>query len=138
MIKESFEQAKSIYLDSPFNNLIGITIEEFTEEQVVYSLLVTEKHMNVNGTLHGGVYFTMLDTTVGALARVKAGYPVVTINMNINYFSAVMKGETIKAFAKILREGRNIIAAEGELVKEDGEIAAKATGTFKVLHKQDK
>lgn len=133
MVVDSNEELRKIYENSPFNNLLGIKLAEFEEGKVVYSLETRPSHLNVNQAIHGGVYFTLLDSVMGATIRSVVKLPIVTINTSINYFTPVANGETMLAKANIIQEGGSIVTAEGTIEDENGNVFAKATGTFKKI-----
>ena len=85
--------------------------------------------MNVSGIVHGGVICTLLDVAMGSAARVKAGVPVMTIDMHVMFLNAV-RGPVI-AEGRVIRAGRSILFAEGEITDETGETVARSTGVFK-------
>jgi uncharacterized protein (TIGR00369 family) len=86
-------------------------------------------HMNNSGTLHGGAICTLLDVAMGSSARLKAGAPVMTIDMHVMFLAAGRGALT--AEGRVIRAGRSIIFAEAEARTEDGEIVAQSTGVFK-------
>jgi uncharacterized protein (TIGR00369 family) len=87
------------------------------------------QHMNNFGIVHGGVLCTLLDVAMGSAARVKAGAPVMTIDMHVMFLAAV-RGVVI-AEGRVLRAGRSILFAEAEAKTESGETVARSTGVFK-------
>ena len=133
MKTESVEYLKQLFENSPFNNLVGITLEDFQEGAVEYSLEISPSHHNVNSGVHGGVLFSLLDSVMGATVRSAINKPIVTVNMNVHYFSPVPEGDTITGTASILQQGRSIITAEGLIKSTNGTVLTKAIGTFKVI-----
>ena len=133
MKTESVEHLKQLFENSPFNNLVGITLEDFQEGAVVYSLKISPSHLNVNSGVHGGALFSLLDSVMGATIRSAVHNPIVTVNMNIHYFSPVPEGDTLTGTAAILQQGRSIITAEGLIKASNGTILTKAIGTFKII-----
>lgn len=124
-IRKSFE-------NSPFFSLVGFEVVRLEEGNVKIKLLVRDELLNANNTLHGGVHATMLDTIMGMSARSLSKTRCTTINLNVNYLSPTKGGEVF-AIGKVLNQGYRIVAAEGELVDGEGNLLAKATGTFKLI-----
>ncbi len=85
-------------------------------------------HTNNMGIAHGGVIATLLDTAMGTAARLAAGYPVMTLEMNVNYLSAG-EGELI-AEGRVTRAGKSILFAEASVSGANGPVA-KSSGVFK-------
>ena len=86
-------------------------------------------HLNNSGVVHGGVICTLLDVAMGSVARVKAGAPVMTVDMHV-MFLAPARGSII-AEGRVIRAGRSIVFAEAEARTETGETVARSTGVFK-------
>lgn len=124
---------REIYENSPFNNYLGFKLEKFEEGSVVYSLKTTPSHLNVNQAVHGGVFFSLLDSVTGATIRSVTKQPIVTVNMSIHYFTPAKQGETLTATAKVIQQGNSIVTAEGIIEDSVGNILAKSIGTFKKI-----
>jgi acyl-CoA thioesterase len=114
----------------PFGELIGL---EFTELGDAFSrcrLVVDEKLYNPHRVLHGGAIYSMADTAMGA-----AVYSVLeedelctTVEIKIHYFSAVTSG-TLECETWIIHRTKKLAVLESE-IRNDGELVAKASGTF--------
>lgn len=130
---ESVEDVREAFESSPFNNFLGIKLEKFEEGSVVYSIKVTPNHKNVNQAVHGGVYFSILDSVMGATVRSVTKKPITTINSSVNFFSPLKDGDSMYASAKVVQLGKSIVTAEGEVRDCNGSILAKTIGTFKIL-----
>ncbi|MGY0691955.1 PaaI family thioesterase [Virgibacillus sp. FSP13] len=124
-VRESFES-------SPFFSHIGFEIIHFQEGNVLLKLPITKQLLNANDTLHGGVHATMLDTIIGMTIRSITKTRCMTINLNVNYLSAVKYGE-IFAYGRILQQGYRTVTAEGELHDAEENMLAKGVGTFKLV-----
>ena len=133
MVTDTIEDLKDIYGSSPFNNFIGIKLEELEEGYVVYSLKIATHHKNVNQSVHGGVFFSILDSVMGATVRTITKQPITTINSSINYFAPLREGDQIFASAKVVQCGKSIATAEGEVKDCNGTVLAKTIGTFKII-----
>lgn len=136
MIRESIKDIREIYVNSPYNNYLGMEIVSFEEESVVIALPVTPSLLNVVDSAHGGATFSLLDSAIGATVRMAAKQPVVTVSMSIHYFSPILQGDKMIASAEVLQLGNSLITAEGIVKDYSGTILAKATGTFKIIQKK--
>jgi uncharacterized protein (TIGR00369 family) len=73
----------------------------------------------------------LIDTAV-AFAIVGASEPnarFTTIEMKVNYLSAIREGRVI-ADARLIRDGRRIVVAECDLIDSSGQLAAKGLLTY--------
>lgn len=136
MVTETIENLRKIYEGSPFNHFIGIKLEEFEEGYVVYSLKIAPHHKNVNQAIHGGVFFSILDSVMGATVRSITKQPITTINSSINFFAPLREGNQIFASSKVVQCGKSIATAEAEVKDCNGAVLAKSTGTFKIIRNQ--
>jgi uncharacterized protein (TIGR00369 family) len=119
--------------DSPFFSHLGFKLLQEDIDEIVLELPIKRHLINTNGTVHGGVYATMLDNLMSISVRNRVNKDIVTVNLNINYFAAIQEGVLIGK-AKILQQGYRIVTCEGEVTNEAGDVLAKATGVFKVKH----
>jgi len=132
---ESLNHVRKLFENSAFNQHLNIRTDIFEAGNVRCTLQVQDHHLNVNGAVHGGALFSLLDSVMGATIRSKTGIPLVTVNMSVHYLAAAFAGEKVTARAEITHLGRGLVTAEGFLEGEDGLLKTKAIGTFKLLRK---
>lgn len=91
---------------------------------------------NSRGDVHGGSIATLLDCTLAAAVRshAPAAYGVATIDLTLHFVAAA--GGDLVATAHCERRGRSISFARGEVRAEDGTLVALATGSFKLVARQ--
>ena len=99
---------------------------------VVVTGTVERRHLNINGVVHGGVYATILDTAMGAsvVSTLADGETTATTSLYVEFLRAAREGETLVARGKVLRRGRHIAFAEGDLFGPDGRQFSQARGTW--------
>ncbi|MBM7661969.1 acyl-CoA thioesterase [Bacillus mesophilus] len=118
---------------SEFSNLLEIKTVQFEKGDVILQLEIDEKHINGIDTVHGGVIATLIDNIIGATITSIVNLPSTTINLNIQYLSPATSG-VLSAKANMLHIGYKIVTGEGIIADEKGNVIAKGTGTFKILH----
>jgi uncharacterized protein (TIGR00369 family) len=93
---------------------------------------VERRHLNINGVVHGGVYATILDTAMGAsvVSLLREGETTATTSLYVEFLRAAREGEVLTARGEVLRRGRHIAFAEGNLTGTDGERYSQARGTW--------
>jgi uncharacterized protein (TIGR00369 family) len=93
---------------------------------------VERRHLNINGVVHGGVYATILDTAMGGAVVSLLGEEetTATTSLYVEFVRAAREGEVLSARGEVLRRGRHIAFAEGELVGRAGELLSQARGTW--------
>lgn len=113
----------------PFVDHCGIEALDVREGRTRLRLVLRLEHANNLGIAHGGVICTLLDVALGTAARLKAGRPVVTLDMQTR-FLAPGRG-TLIAEGRVTRAGRSVTFCEAEIRDAQGELVASATGLLK-------
>jgi uncharacterized protein (TIGR00369 family) len=122
--------------DPPFALLMGISMVEIEEGQVVFAVEPAEYHYNPIGVVHGGLAATLLDSAMGCAVQslLPAGTGYTTLEMKVNLVRAltVETGE-VRAEAKVIHMGGRIATAEGKVADRSGKLYAHATTTCIIL-----
>lgn len=115
-----------------YNELLGMVLGGFVNDQYVIELNISAKHRNSAGIVHGGVLFSMLDTAM-ARAYIETLPPEsragATLEMKINFLRPTVSGK-ISAFGTLINTTRRTAYVEGAVKSEDGKLVAKASGTM--------
>lgn len=114
-----------------FTGELGIESVRMADGECVMELEIEPRHLSMAERVHGGVYFTMLDTVMGraVISRLPSGRGCATIDAHINYFRPAQQGR-IRAVGECIRLTRRTAYAEGTLLDEEGNMLARASGTF--------
>src|SRR5690554_3679368 len=115
---------------SPFTEQLGLELVSLDEEGCCMRLEIAPAHFNAGGRVHGGVTFSLADSTMGAAvyARLDAHESTATIECKINYTMAITGG-VLECRARVVHAGSRTMVVDGE-VWQDGVLAAKCLGTF--------
>lgn len=113
----------------PFVRYCGIEALDVTEGRTHLRLIMRPEHTNNLGIAHGGIICTLLDVAMGTAARLTAGSPVVTLDMQTRFLSPG-RG-TLEAVGRVTRGGRSILFCEAEIRDAEGVPVASATGILK-------
>ena len=116
---------------SPFLDTCGIRAVSREPGRVVGEVTLGPGHLNSFGLGHGGVAMTLLDTVLGAAARFAdpATATVMTVDLHVTFIGPA-RGRIV-AEGRVLHQAGGLVFCEGEARTEDGELVAKAVGTFK-------
>ena len=115
-----------------FRELVGTELSNTEEGRAVVSLRAEERHLNPNGTVHGGVVYTLVDVSMAEALKtmVDRDERPVTIEIKINYLEPGNPG-TLTATARVRKGGKRVTVVEAEVSQEEsGEVVALATGTY--------
>ncbi len=134
MTHEDHEKFQRLITESPFAELLGFEVVEKTEGRVRLRLPFQDKFLQALGRIHGGAIFSLADHACGwaAVSTLKPGYRCATLEMKINYISAVHDEDCI-ADAVVVHSGRTSIVIEADIKTETGRLVAKTLATFAVL-----
>lgn len=93
---------------------------------------VEARHLNLNAVVHGGVYATILDTAMGAavVSVLGPGETTATTSLYVEFLRAAREGETLTARGEVLRRGRHLAFAEGNLFDGQQRRLSQARGTW--------
>jgi len=82
-------------------------------------------HQSYPDRMHGGVISAILDEIIGrAIMIIEPDAWGVTVELNIKYKKPVSLDKPVKAIGRITRNSRLIFEGTGEIILEDGTIAA--------------
>lgn len=118
-----------MYLAAPINELYPPTIE-ISEGSSCISIAVDPQHFHVMGSLHGSVYFKLLDDSCTfAVASMNQDQAIFTATFNCSIKVPVSKGR-IKATAAITEVSGKKVYAESTMTDDQGRIVATGSGLF--------
>ncbi len=133
MAKESF-----LGLTVPFLDLLGVKAEEIGGGKARISVEPRPELLNSFAVFHGGVIMSLLDVAMAVAARSSRNHAggVMTVDMSVSFMRSA--SSSIVAEGRVMRGGQSLYFCEGEVVDENGEMVAKALGTFKLRREMHK
>ncbi|MBM7649052.1 uncharacterized protein (TIGR00369 family) [Bacillus ectoiniformans] len=127
------EEIKQELDECPYLHHLGIEIMTFEEGNVTFRLPVSPHLLNTNGTLHGGVYASLIDFVQSMYLRSVTKTRCVTTSLTVHFTKPIKTGY-VYAEAEIISKGYKIAFVDGVLKDEEGNVICKGTGTFKLIH----
>lgn len=119
-----------------FLAFLGARMTGYGPDHARFELDLGPQHLNPMGIPHGGVYATILDTTLGSAGCWEGNpdtfRPSVTLNLTVNYL-ARPQGTRLICEARRVGGGKSIYFSEGEIRDDTGVVLARASGTFRVM-----
>jgi len=115
----------------PFAAAIGIELLEATPELVVSRIQWSPERCTTGGVMHGGALMALADNGGGVCAFLnlpEGAVGTATIESKTNFLRPVRDG-AVTASSRPLHVGRTMVVVETELVRDDGQLAAKVTQT---------
>ena len=125
------------FRDSPahrpnIGRFLGMEMQVVEEGRVTFTIDARQEYANPLGSLHGGIYATVLDSAMGCAvhSRLGAGVRYGTLEMKINFLRTVpTDGSTLTASGTVVHLGRSTALAEGIITDERGRVVAHGTET---------
>ena len=116
-----------------FAELVGFEVFSENDGTGKGHLIISERHLNPNGVVHGGALFALIDTAMGAslMQRLEEGEICATVQISMNYLRPVVAG-VVQCEARVGSKGRRFANVRGELyVKE--KLVGTADGNFAIM-----
>lgn len=129
MSGEADEAARGV----DFRNALGIRRLEAKDGHARCELPVLPSHYNVIDILHGGVLFTVADTTSGMAVLSLGGEKVNTVSATINYLRAGKDTEKLVIEADVVKCGRTLAVVDAKVMDDKGELLVTTTMTFMIF-----
>jgi phenylacetic acid degradation protein PaaD len=120
--------AETLFNADPAVTELGLELVASEPGSVTIALNVEDRHLNFNGTCHGGVIFTLADTAFG-LASNTHGIVAAGINTSISYHAGSRTGDRLVARSTETTRSRSLGTYYVEVHRSDGKIVATLTGT---------
>lgn len=114
-------------------NMELTVVEEGT---VTFTCRPEESHSNPIGAIHGGLVCTLLDSALGCAAQttLPAGTGYTSIDINVSYLRPVRAdGGLLTCTGRVVKPGRRVAFAEGEVRDEQDRVVATGTSSLLVF-----
>ncbi|MFD5635119.1 PaaI family thioesterase [Streptomyces sp. NPDC127077] len=116
----------------PISATLGMTLEEVEHGRVVFSLVPGEEHYNPIGSVHGGIYATLLDSAAGCAVQsvLPHGTGYTSLDLNVKFLRPVtVDTGRVHVVGTVLNSGRRTALAQAELFDASGRLLAHATSS---------
>ncbi|MEU8588980.1 PaaI family thioesterase [Streptomyces sp. NPDC048664] len=116
----------------PILATLDFTLDEVAPGRVVFSLLPGEDHYNPIGSVHGGVYATLLDSAAGCAVHstLPAGTAYTSLDLNVKFLRRVtVDTGRVRAVGTVVNSGRRTALAEATLLDSADRLLAHATSS---------
>lgn len=112
---------------------IGAMPPEAADGRATLTVDVDDRHLNVAGTVHGGMLATLVDATMGAAIRSAVeGETPATSQLTLTYLRPGKPGRLLVT-AAVRKRGDSLTVCEAD-IEQEGESLVHALATFALLH----
>jgi uncharacterized protein (TIGR00369 family) len=121
---------------APIAMLMQMDITGLEEGRVEFTCAVDESVYNPIGVVHGGLVCTLLDTVAGCAVHttLPRGMAYTSIELKVNYLRAVhATSGPLTAVGTVVKPGRRVAFAEGEVLDSAGRTVATASSSLLVF-----
>jgi uncharacterized protein (TIGR00369 family) len=121
---------------APIAMLMQFDIRALEEGRVEFGCTLDESAYNPIGVVHGGLVCTLLDTVAGCAVHttLPAGVGYTSIEIKVNYLRAVhATSGPLTAIGRVVKPGRRVAFAEGEVLDAQGRTVATASSSLLVF-----
>ncbi len=105
---------------------------EIEPGRVTFTLDIGEHLYNPIGSVHGGVFCTLLDSAMGCAVHttLPRGQGYATLELKVNLVKALtVHTANVVAEGQVISSGRRVVTASGRIVGPDGTLYAHGTTT---------
>ncbi|MFB7940036.1 PaaI family thioesterase [Streptomyces sp. NPDC127049] len=116
----------------PIAALLGFSLEEVEDGRAVFALEPGEEHYNPIGSVHGGVYATLLDSAAGCAVHttLPLGTAYTSLDLQTRFLRPITSDTgKVRAVGTVISRGRRTALAEAGLYDGEDRLLAHATST---------
>ncbi|MFC8593092.1 PaaI family thioesterase [Streptomyces atroolivaceus] len=117
---------------APVGRTLDFTLDEVEHGRAVFSLVPGEEHYNPIGTMHGGVFATLLDSAAGCAVQstLPQGMAYTSLDLTVKFLRPVtVDTGRVRAIGTVLNAGRRTALAQAQLVDAADRLLAHATSS---------
>lgn len=122
--------------NGPMARTLNYLIIEVEPGRAVVQGHPTENVLNVQGSVHGGWFSTIMDAALGNAihSMLPAGKGYGTLDLSVKMTRAIFPDiGRVRAIGTVIQVGRTVATAEGRLIGPDGKLHAYATTTAMIV-----
>jgi uncharacterized protein (TIGR00369 family) len=129
----TLEELRDRLAASPFHTRAGMEVVEASPGEVTVAMVVEDRHVNLQGVVHGGMLAILADTACGLSIRsaMEPGRLHVTADLDIHFLAPARPG-TLYGRGTAVKIGRSLAFAEASIEDAAGTLLAKAQSRFSV------
>jgi uncharacterized protein (TIGR00369 family) len=123
----------------PIMTLVGAAVESVERGRVVFTVEPAEYHYNPIGSVHGGVYATLLDSATGCAVHsmLPAGVGYTSLDLTVKFLRAItVDTGRVRCTGTVTHLGGRTALAEARLVDDADRLLGTAISSILVIRPQ--
>ncbi|MFI6280195.1 PaaI family thioesterase [Streptomyces sp. NPDC050988] len=116
----------------PIGSSMDFALEEVEPGRAVFSLTPGEEHYNPIGSVHGGIFATLLDSAAGCAVQstLPQGMAYTSLDLTVKFLRRItVDTGTVRAIGTVVNQGRQTALAQAQLVDVKDRLLAHATSS---------
>lgn len=121
---QSFTDFDDLFKDTAID-FLGIKITELSDDHIVGTMTIDERHLQSLGLLHGGISCVLAETLGSSLSVVAASRQdkvSLGLEINANHLKGVRKGGVVEGRARFIQRGRSLHVMQIDITDEIGDM----------------
>ncbi|WP_203182917.1 PaaI family thioesterase [Streptomyces pratensis] len=117
---------------APVGRTLDFALDEVEHGRAVFSLVPGEEHYNPIGSMHGGVFATLLDSAAGCAVQstLPQGMAYTSLDLTVKFLRPVtVDTGRVRAVGTVISGGRRTALAQAQLVDAADRLLAHATSS---------
>jgi uncharacterized protein (TIGR00369 family) len=121
---------------APIYRDLGFDITDGGEGWVEVTLRISDRLLNVDGVLHGGVWTIVADSAMGGAVRtmISPAERAITAQCDFRWLRP-LHGDVLRAVGRVLRPGRSLWHTSVECFDAEGRLVGSGSSTFAVVRR---
>jgi uncharacterized protein (TIGR00369 family) len=117
---------------APISSTVDFALDEVEPGRAVFSLTPGEEHYNPIGSVHGGVFATLLDSAAGCAVQslLPQGMAYTSLDLTVKFLRPItVDTGSVRAIGTVVNKGRQTALAQARLVDTKDRLLAHATSS---------
>ena len=117
---------------APISHTVDFALDEVEPGRAVFSLTPGEEHYNPIGSVHGGIFATLLDSAAGCAVQstLPQGMAYTSLDLSVKFLRRItVETGTVRAIGTVVNKGRQTALAQAQLVDDKDRLLAHATSS---------
>ncbi|MFH9553358.1 PaaI family thioesterase [Streptomyces sp. NPDC017435] len=126
---------------APIGDTVDFTLDEVEPGRAVFSLTPGEEHYNPIGSVHGGIFATLLDSAAGCAVQstLPQGTAYTSLDLTVKFLRPItVDTGPVRAIGTVVNRGRQTALAQAQLLDEKDRLLAHATSSCMIFPVPDR